>query len=498
MTEQAEQTQLKIETTPLEDRQVQLTIEVPEDRTRGALRAAARRLSKRDKIPGFRPGKVPYEVAVGRYGQEAIFDEALETLGQDVYRQALDEAEIEPFAPGSLNEVVSKEPLVLRYSVPLKPEVELGNYRKLRLKYKAPEVKDEAVNEAMEELRQRQALIEPAERPIQLSDVAVVDVEGRLLEAEGGAAKAGGEAAEAGEEEEGGEAEAAGAAAAEGKGDEAAELGSVSDREGTDEDRRLLKEEGISLLVDEETDWPFPGVAELLVGKSAGDAVHAEYTFPDDYQTESLRGETAEFDITVQEVKSRTVPEWNDDVARNVGDYEDLLDLRIKVRESLAEQAERETNSEYSNQVIEKLVEQAKVAFPPYLVDQELDDLLHDLHHRLESQGVTIEQYLELEGKSADELRDELRPRARERVTRALVLSQLIEEERLEVEEAEVEQHLDRMVSQLQDPEGRLRRALGTDSGKRRIRSDLLFDKAIERAAAIAKGEAPAREKVVE
>ncbi len=491
--EQPEQTALKIESKPLDDRQVELTIEVPQGRLQGAMRAAARRLSKRDKIPGFRPGKVPFEVALGRYGEETIFEEALESLGQDIYRQALDQSELEPFAPGALNEVVSKDPLVLRYSVPLSPEVKLGNYRKLRLKYKPPEVKDEAVNEMMEELRQRQALIEPADRPVQLADVAVIDVEGRLLESEGA-----------------GETDAQNAAQPEKDVDVAAEDEQEAHDHGHDhehehdhdhgtapsksEDRdRLLKETGISLLLDDDTDWPFPGIAEHLVGKSAGDQLTVEHTFSDDYQTESLRGETAQFDITLQEVKSRTVPEWNDDVARNVGDYEDLLDLRVKVREGLTKNAERDSNSEFADEVIEKLVEQASVEFPPFLVEQEIDDLIHDLGHRLEAQGLTMEQYLQVEEKSADELREDLRPRAKERVTRALVLGQLIEDEQLEVADQEIDTQLDQMVAQLQDPEGRVRKALGSESGRRRIRNDLLFDKAVERAVAIAKGEDPAR-----
>ena len=114
---------MKIETEDLQDRQVQLTVEVPAERIGTAMRSAARRLGSTTRIPGFRPGKVPYEVLLGRFGEEAVFEEALDALGQEVYRQALEDSKLDPIAPGILNEVVSRDPLVLRYRVPLPPEI---------------------------------------------------------------------------------------------------------------------------------------------------------------------------------------------------------------------------------------------------------------------------------------------------------------------------------------------------------------------------------------
>jgi len=119
---------LNIEKHDLAECQVQLTVEVPGDRIQGAMRSAARRLSNKTRIPGFRPGKAPYDMVVRKVGEEAVFDEALDNLGQDIYREALQQSEIEPYAPGSLEELVTRDPLVLRYVIPLEPEVELGDY----------------------------------------------------------------------------------------------------------------------------------------------------------------------------------------------------------------------------------------------------------------------------------------------------------------------------------------------------------------------------------
>jgi trigger factor len=434
---------LKVDTETLEDRQVQLTVEVPDDRYRAAMRSAARRMSKKDKVPGFRPGKVPFEVAVGRFGEDAIFDEALDTLGQDVYKQILEDSELEPFAPGSLNEVVSREPLVLRYMVPLAPEIELGDYRKARVKFEIPEVSDEALEATMEDLRQRQALIEPAERPVEMSDVAVIDIEGILDEPEEG------------------------------------------------ESALVLKETGISLLIEEDTDWPFPGIAEALVGIEAGESRTLSHTFGDEYPAEDLRGKAATFEITCQEVKSRFIPEWSDNLAQAVGDYETLLDLRVKAREGLAESAEREAEAEYAEKIIEKVGEGATVTYPPMLADQEVDDLLHDMVHRLEAQNLTLDDYLEAEKQTEAEVREELRPRADERVRRALMLGKVVEEEELVVGDDEISGRIQRLAGSVQDPEGNIVKALNTPRSRRRIENDLLFEMAISRLVSIAKGEKP-------
>ena len=317
---------MKIQSEELESRQTQLTIELPVDRLDGAMRAAAKRLAKNTKIQGFRPGKAPYNVLLTRLGEEVIFEEALEVLGQDVYREALDESEIEPYAPGSFDEVVSRDPLVLRYTVPLAPEIGIGEYQDVRVDFEEPNVEDSAVDQFMEDLRQRQALIEPADRPVQMGDVVVIDISGDLKDEEV-------------------------------------------------EDSKLLEENGFSLLADEDADWPVPGIANQLEGLEVGQEKTFEYNFPDDYANEDMREKTAEFHLVVQEVKSRLVPEWTDELAKNVGEFDDLLSLRIQVRENLEAEATRQSNSEYASQVMDALIEQSTVEFPPILLKNEITPL---------------------------------------------------------------------------------------------------------------------------
>jgi trigger factor len=433
---------LKVETQTLEDRQVQLTVEVADDQIQAAMRSAARRLSNKTRIAGFRPGKVPYDIIVKKLGDEAVFEEALETLGQEAYRQALETAEIDAFAPGTLDEVVSREPLVLRYTVPLPPEIDLAGYRDVRIEYEEPEVTDEAVEAMLEELRQGQALIEPADRPAQLTDVVILDVTGELLDPPEG------------------------------------------------EKPELLNEKGVSVLVAETTDWPVPGISDHLVGLKAGDEKEFTHAFPEDDPNESLAGKTARFSLTCQEVKSRLVPEWSDDLARNLGDFGDLLDLRIKVRKTLEDRARQQTKDEFANKVVDEVVKGSDVQFPPALLDQEIHDMMHDLDRRLQSQRLTLADYLKIQDKTEEALHEELKPQADVRLRRALVLGKVVELEDLNVEDAEIDGELDRIIAPLKEQGAELRKALDTAAGRKRISLDLLTEKAVARLTQIARGEA--------
>jgi trigger factor len=433
---------LKIETKDLEDRRVQVTVEVPPENLDSAMHSAARRLSKNTRIAGFRPGKAPNNMIVNKLGEEIIFDEALENLGQDLYRQALEESELEPFAPGSLDEIVSRDPLVLRYTVPLPPEVDLGNYREIRIPYVEPETTDETVEETMEELRQSRALIEPADRPAAMSDVVVLDIKGTLRDA--------------------------------GQADEAV----------------LMDHTGIELLLDDKTDWPFSGIADKLVDLKAGEELDLEHTFPSDFAAEDLREKTADFHIVCQDVKSRIVPEWTDDLATSMGDFEDLLDLRVKVRQSLQDNAQRENDSAFATKAVEAAVEGAKISFPPILLDEEIDGMLSEMTRQLASQNLSLEDYLKVEGKTLEELRTEFEPQAIKRLNRALVLGRIVELEQIKIEGDEIGTAIDRMVEPFEDRADELRKAFDHPQGRQKIAMDLLTEKAIHHIVSIAKGEA--------
>jgi trigger factor len=433
---------LKIEKQELDDRQVQLTVEVPHDQLEAAMQSAARRISARAKIAGFRPGKAPYKLVLQRYGEEAIFDEAMDALGQEVYRRALEESTLEPFAPGALNEIVSRQPLTLRYTVPLAPEVDLGAYKVLRADSEPPTVPDEAVDQMVDELRQRRAVIETVQRPAAATDVVILDVTGKLHEP--------------------------------------LESGETS----------LLDEKGASVLVEERTNWPIPGIAAHLVGMSAGDEKEVEHTFPEEHSSESLRGRKATFHLRCVEVRSRQVPELTDELAREIGNFGDLMDLKLKVRQELLQQASREAEGAYAQQAIDALVSGSTFKYPPVMVRDELDQLIRDLDRRLQGQRMTLADYLKIQKQTEDDIRKELEPRADERVRRALALGKLAELEGLEVGESEIDAEITRLTEALHANQDTLRKAIDNPAGRRTLALDLLTEKAIRRLVSIARGEA--------
>jgi len=434
---------LKIETKDLENRQVELTVEVPPEQRISAMRRAARQMAKQAKIPGFRPGKAPFEVILGRFGEEEVFETALEGLTQEAYKKALDSVDLDPIGPGSLEEIISNDPLVMRFIVPLQPEVELGAYEDIRVPYEAPEITDETVENVMEEIRLSQALIEPVERAAQTSDVVVIDVSGELLD--------------------------------------------VDDEQ---EDATLLDENAISILIDEKTDWPIPGIAEHLVGAEVGAELDFEHTFDEEYSNESLQGKRAKFHLTVREVKSRTIPEWSDELARNVSDSDDLLALRIRVREDLLKEATRRAENAYANEVVDAFLDIAEIDYPPVMLEEEISDMLRDLEGRLRAQNLGLEDYMKIEGKSFEDMREELTPDACARLERGLLLGHIVDIKGLTIQDDEIEAEIDRLSESLGDNPQNTRMLFDTPNGRRRIHMELLTQKAIKWLTSIAKGEA--------
>jgi trigger factor len=231
-------------------------------------------------------------------------------------------------------------------------------------------------------------------------------------------------------------------------------------------------------------------VVEYLVGLEIGNERDFEYTFPEDYSSEELRDLIADFHIKCLEVKSRFVPEWTDNLARNIGEYDDLLDLRLKLRESLHERTQQEAEAEFAQQVIEAIVEGATISFPPLMLQEETDELVMELERSLQGQNLSLEDFLKIEKKSEEELRTELEPRARKRLSRALVLGKVVELEEIKVGEEEVNSEIDRIVAPFKEHSEELRKSFDNPLGRRRLTLDLLTNKAIRRLVGIAQGEA--------
>ncbi len=432
---------MNIETKNLGNCEVQLTIEVPEDRVQTAMRSAAQRLGKQTKISGFRPGKAPYKIIVQHLGEETIFEESLETLAQEVYREAIDEVDLKPFDIATLDEQTSRDPLIMRFTVPLAPKVDLGDYRELRLPYDHPEIKDESLEEFLEELRSSQAIIELVDRAVEKSDVAILDINGRLID------------------------------------------------KPEEKEPVLIDEKGIPVLVADSTKWPVPDMMQHLIGLEADQETSFDYTFPDDYSNEDMRGRKASFTIKCLEVKSHSLPEWSDDLARDLGDFEDLADLREKARQDLQARAEESAKAEYAIKVVDKAVEGSTIEYPHVLLDEEINDMLRDLDQRLKMQKLSLSDYLKIEQKSQEDLKSEIEPRAREQLKRSLMLGEVVKAEELQVSEDEVDAEVESTLSRFPEQTEKIQQLFNHPIQRRRIANDKLTEKTIQRLILIARGE---------
>lgn len=430
---------LKVESQPNEDRTLTLKVEVSEERIKPALESAARQLSKRYPLPGFRPGRAPLAAVRRQFGEQALYEIALDELGPKIYEEALDQEKIEAYAPGALTDL-KFSPMLLTFTVPLKPEVQLGDYRAVRVDFTAPAVPDEEQSRVLDSLRERQAVLEPVERASQLGDMVSLDINGFL-------------------------------------------------NEGLNPSDFLLADKDVSTQLDSSAEWPMKGFSDQVVGLKTGENKKFDLAFPEDYANESLRGQPAHWEVTVKEVKSKTLPEWNDDLAKSLGEYESLDDLRTKVRQDLENQAKRASDREYGDKVLNQVVAGAAVTYPPVLLEQEMDDILHNLDHRLRDQGLTLEDYLKIEKKTREEFREEQKPNAEERLKRALVLGKLVELEGIDLQPDDVVGRIEQLSAMWGERADEMRKALNVDATRRSLTVDMLTERAMQRLMAIARGE---------
>ena len=417
---------MRITTETLPQRQVALTIEVDPERVEKAMRQVARRFAERYDIPGFRRGKAPYEIVVRTFGREVIFEEAVEVLSQEVYREALDQLGLDPYGPGHL-ERVDPEPLTFRVIVPLKPEIRLGDYRSLRLPYEPPEPTEEEVMEVLERLRRDHAIIEPLSEGVAEPGM-MVTVALQARDAEG----------------------------------------------------KVVLEDEVSFVLGQEAP-PLPGLEERIAGMALNETRTFELPWPGD------ESRLLQVEATLTGISRYLLPDLDDALAQTVGDFETLEELRAKIRQDLAAHKRRQYDSEYAERALEVLVDQAEVEFPPQMLEEEIDDLVEDLENSLRRRGKDLESYLKERNQTMEALREELRPHAERRIRRGLVLYQLAQEEGLSVPEEVVEREAQAFRQQAQVSEETWRH-LGREVSAT-IRSRLLARRALERLVEIARGD---------
>jgi trigger factor len=248
----------------------------------------------------------------------------------------------------------------------------------------------------------------------------------------------------------------------------------------------------LRLLLNAESGFPAPGFHEAIVGMEAGEERTFTLPLSDEFPREELRGQEAEFTVTVAEVYDSTLPDLDDDLARTVGSFDSIEELEEHIKEQIRQNAQREADEEYAAQVLEAILEQAKVEYPPMMLEKTLDDMAKEFEDAVKrEQHLSLEDYLRFRDKTMDQLREEMEPGAAIRLKRALVLGEIVNQESLAVGTEEINAHIETVSASWGVRADEVRTSLGSEAGQRTVRSQLLANKAVQRLVAIARGEAP-------
>ena len=435
--------QLKVTTNLLDNCEVQMIVELETERLDRAKGAAARRLARRVSIPGFRKGKAPYSVILQHLGEDRIVENAVDDLGQEVYKEALEKTEINPFAPGNLVDASLEKKPTFTFNVPVAPNVDLCDYRSVRLDYHPVEVEDKAVDDTMGQIQAKHAVLEPIERPSELGDVITINAYGTL-------------------------------------------------NPGKENSESLADEKDIDLLLDEQSEWPMPGMTEKIVGMEIDETREFQLHFPEDYDNNDLAGKQVHWSISCTNAKSRTLPEMNDEFAALLSaEYKTLLELRVAVREQLEQAATKQKSQEYRGEIIGAILEGSNIAFPPIMLRERVNNLLREQEGALQSRGLTLLDYLKIEDKTEEEYRAEIEPDAILQLQRSLILTEIVETEGLKVDDKQVDEQIEKTSATFGDSADKIREMLSKENGRKSVELDLLTEMALERLEAIAKGEEP-------
>ncbi|HET6447054.1 MAG TPA: trigger factor [candidate division Zixibacteria bacterium] len=424
------------------ERQLQVTVEVPEDRVQAQMRRTARTLAKEIRFPGFRRGKVPYNVLVNRVGEKALRADAVEEMIESVFMEAIDELGEQAYGQPTLDEV-ELDPLILKLTVPLEPTVELGDYRTVRKELSEVEVTPEALEEALDQLRLNFQELEEVDRPSEVGDMVTVSGTGRVDEEDGGI---------------------------------------------------IWSEQDTDLLMDPDKTFPDLGFIENITGLSAGEDAEFSVSFPEDYEEEELVGKEALFSVSISKVQSRTIPDLDDDLAKQAGEYETLDELREALAEELLGQARNRTRNELLDGWVDELLTDAKLSYPPAMMDSELDSMVENFKDQITRSGWQWEDFLKLQGETEASLRENWTEGAARRIQRGLVLREFTRLERLEVEPTDIDELIEERLGRYEDNkelQEQLRSVLTQGQGLESMRNDILMEKVIDRVEAIVTGNAP-------
>ena len=426
---------MSLQVEKLEKNMAKLTIEVPAEELEKAMQNAYLRAKNRITIPGFRKGKAPRKMIEQMYGKGIFLEDAANALIPEQYSKALEECDLEIVSQPEID-VTQIEPgkaFIFTAEVAVKPEVTLGEYKGLEVPKSETEVTDEEIEaELKKEQEKNSRTITVEDRGAENGDIATIDFEGFV----DGTAFEGGK--------------------------------------GTDYPLTL----GSGSFI--------PGFEDQLVGAKAGDHVEVNVTFPEEYQSKDLAGKAAVFQCDVKKVETKERPELDDDFAQDVSEFDTLAEYKEDIKKNLAERKEKEARTAKENAAVDKAIENAQMEIPDAMIETQISQMLDDFSRRMQAQGLTMEQYMQFTGLTADKMREEMKPQALKRIQTRLVLEKIAETENIQPSEEEVNEEISKMAEMYKMEADKLKELLG-DRELEQMKKDMAVQKAVTLVADEAK-----------
>lgn len=418
---------MSLQVEKLEHNMAKITVEVAAEDVEKALQAAYLKQRKQINIPGFRKGKVPRQMIEKMYGPEVFYDEAANNMIPDAYAKAYDESELDIVSQPKI-EVVQMEkgkPFIFTAEVATKPEVTLGDYKGLKVDKVSTRVTQKEVDEEIEKERERNArTIEVTDRAVQDKDEVTLDFEGFV--------------------------------------------DGVAFEGGKGEDYPLTIGSGSFI----------PGFEEQLIGAEIDKEVEVNVTFPKEYHSEELAGKDATFKCTVHTIKAKELPELDDEFASEVSECETMDAYRAEVKKNIKERKERTGKEKKENQAVDQAIENAQMDIPEAMIEFQVRQMADDFARRIQQQGLTVEQYFQFTGMTAEKMLEEMRPQAEKSIKTRLVLEAIVKAENIEVSDERVEEELTKMAEAYQMEVEKLKEFMG-ENEKKQIKEDLAVQEAI-------------------
>lgn len=419
--------------------QAVLRIELDASEMESYLDRAHRRLAARVRVPGFRKGKAPRVVLERAVGRESLLEEAMEFILPEATDIAVREQGL-AMAGLPQVEVLEREPTILRATIPLPAEVTLGGYRDIRVVWEDVAVDESRVTDTLENIRRELAPWEPVDRPVQMEDLVVMDVNG------------------------------------------------------TCEEREVLRQSDLGYIVSPEP-MPVEGFGSNIEGMQSGETKTFTLPFSDDYQDPELAGKPCEFTVQAKEIKVRALANLDDEFAKGVGPgYDSLAALKQDIEGRILANLQEEALQGYEEKVIEAVLDTTDIVMAPLLVEREVGRLVDELQGRVQEivkRPMGVDEYVSLMGKTQEEIHQEMHPRAELRLRRGALLSKIGEKENLAVPDTKIDDEINRMVNEA-GPRGQdIRRHFSDPQHRQMIQRTLYTRMALDKLVLIAQGKEP-------